>query len=150
MTSHGNLKYKSGMGLAPREGEALLLAALGYSTKESARLMNAAAATIKGYLDRGREKLSARNIAHAVSLAWEHGLIVSKHMCTVILIITALNSAVGGDIDQRNVGRLQRTRSGRRKDDQGLLPTDLESTDSFKPMSLNQWKALITSARNAA
>jgi DNA-binding CsgD family transcriptional regulator len=150
MNSHGNLKYQSGMDLCPREGEALLLAALGNSTKESARIMNAAACTVKGYLDSAREKLSARNIAHAVSLAWEFGLIASKHLCTLFLIITALNSAVSGDIDQRNVSRIQRIRNGRRQDDNGPLPVGLDSPEGFIPMNLKQWKALFASARNAA
>lgn len=150
MNSHGNLKYQSGMDLCPREGEALLLAALGNSTKESARIMNAAACTVKGYLDSAREKLSARNIAHAVSLAWEFGLIASKHLCTLFVLLTVLQAAVSGDIDQRNTNRLQRARGGRRGDDLTPMPLDPDSPEGFIPMNLKQWKALFASARNAA
>jgi DNA-binding CsgD family transcriptional regulator len=157
MKTHENLKYESGMQLCPREGEALVLAALGHSTKESARIMNIAASTIKGYLDSAREKLHARNIAHAVSLAWEYGLIGSKYLGLMLFVFAVFHSAINGDTDQRNTSRPLRTvraartaRSGRRDGDSILLPETLHSPNGNIYLSLNQWWSLISSSRSAA
>lgn len=157
MKTHENLKYEPGMKLCPREGEALVLAALGHSTKESARIMNVAACTVKGYLDSTREKLHARNVAHAVSIAWDYGLICSKYLGLMLFVFAVFHSAINGDTDQRNTSRPLRTvkttrtaRSGRRDSDSILLPQTLHSPNGNTYLSLSQWWSLISSSRSAA
>lgn len=157
MNTQEHLKYRPGMELCPREGEALVLAALGHSTKESARIMGVAACTVKAYLDRAREKLNARNIAHAVSIAWEHGLLASKYLCVVLLIICSLNAGIQNNIDLRTNGRMVRTRSGGRKRETELafLPPNIstqgaEPPQEYRYLKAQQWWALIKFARSAA
>lgn len=147
MTTHEHLKYRNGMELCPREGEALVLAALGHSTKESARIMGVAACTVKAYLDRAREKLNARNVAHAVSIAWEHGLLASKYLCGLFFVLALLHAALGADIGQRNVGRVARGgRTGRRNSELVIDFNGLDAPDTFQPMSAKQWRQLFRSA----
>lgn len=147
MTTHEHLKYRNGLELCPREGEALVLAALGHSTKESARIMGVAACTVKAYLDRAREKLNARNVAHAVSIAWENGLLASKYLCGLLFVLAVLHAAIGADIGQRNVGRLARGgRNGRRETGLALDYNGLDTPDTFEPLSAKQWRQLFRSA----
>jgi DNA-binding CsgD family transcriptional regulator len=157
MKTHDHLKYQPGMALCPREGEALILAALGHSTKESARIMRIAACTVKAHLDSARVKLNARNIAHAISLAWEYGLLTSKYICVVFLIICSLSAGIQNNTDLRSNGRMVRTRSGGRKRDTELafLPPDIsaqgaEPAQEYQYMPAKQWWTLIKSARSAA
>ena len=154
MNSHENLKYNTAMDLGRREAEALALAALGYSTKESARLMNVAACTVKSYLDNARLKLSARNVAHAVSLAWQYGVICSKYASLTLFIFALLQSAIGGNTDQRTTSRPIRTvrtaRNGRRDGDSTLLPDALNNPDGHLYLSLKDWRSLLSPSRSAA
>ena len=157
MNSHENLKYNTAMDLGRREAEALVLAALGYSTKESARLMNVAACTVKSYLDNARLKLCARNVAHAVSLAWQYGVICSKYASLTLFIFALLQSAIGGNTDQRTTSRPIRTvrtarsgRNGRRDGDSTLLPNALNDPDGHVFLSIKDWRSLLSPSRSAA
>jgi DNA-binding CsgD family transcriptional regulator len=157
MNSYENLKYSTGMDLGRREAEAVMLAALGYSTKESGRIMNVAACTVKTYLDNARLKLSARNVAHAVSLAWQYGLICSKYLSLTLFIFALLHSALSGDTDQRNTSRPIRTvrtarnaRNGKRDGDSNLLPAALNDPDGHLFLSLKDWRSLLSPSRSAA
>lgn len=61
--------------LSPRELEALRLAADGLSMPEIAESTGRATETVKTQLARARSKLGARNVAHAVALAFRAGLV---------------------------------------------------------------------------
>ena len=54
--------------LKPREAEILTLVSEGNSYKQVARVLNLSLPTIKVYIGRAKEKLSAKSICHAVAL----------------------------------------------------------------------------------
>ena len=131
-----HLSYQPGYRLAPREGEALVLGAIGKTTKEAAKIMNVAPATVKAYQDRAREKLGAKNIAHAVSIAWEKGLLTAKHLMVSALILSAAFAPLDDNSDDlRSNGRVVRTqrqgRSGRRREKTfDFLPPEIQPEES--------------------
>jgi DNA-binding CsgD family transcriptional regulator len=156
MKSHENLHYKPGMKLCPREGEALVLAALGHSTKESGRIMNVAPSTVKGYLDSAREKLNARNVAHAVSLAWQLSLIGGKYLSLILFMFAILHCALIAGTDQRSPSRPVRTarasrsgRNGRRDGESSLLTDTPTGADPILYIGINH-RSLTARARSAA
>jgi len=61
--------------LQPKERAALALAANGLSTETAAHALGVAPETMKTNLKRARDRLSARNTAHAVAIAIQRGLI---------------------------------------------------------------------------
>ncbi len=61
--------------LTPREKEVLIWAALGLSSKQTARKLGIAFRTVEWHLESARVKLSANNKVHAVSKAVAHGII---------------------------------------------------------------------------
>ncbi len=63
------------MKLSERELEVLEHSAKGYSAKEIARLMGLQPSTIQSYIISIRKKLQAKNMVHAVSIAYEKALI---------------------------------------------------------------------------
>ena len=54
--------------LRPRENEILKLVSEGNSYKQCARVLNLSLPTIKVYVGRAKEKLSARSICHAIAI----------------------------------------------------------------------------------
>lgn len=54
--------------LRPRETEILKLVSEGNSYKQVARVLNLSLPTIKVYIGRAKEKLSAKSICHAVAI----------------------------------------------------------------------------------
>lgn len=61
--------------LTPREKEVLMWAALGLSSKQTARKLGITFRTVEWHLESARVKLSANNKVHAVSKAVAHGII---------------------------------------------------------------------------
>lgn len=54
--------------LKPRENEILKLVSEGNSYKQCARTLNLSLPTIKVYIGRAKEKLSAKSICHAIAM----------------------------------------------------------------------------------
>ena len=54
--------------LKPRENEILKLVSEGNSYKQCARVLNLSLPTIKVYIGRAKEKLSAKSICHAIAI----------------------------------------------------------------------------------
>lgn len=67
-------------GLTNRERECLALAAKGKTTVESSNNLGISENTVAGYLASTSKKLSARNKAHMIAIAYENGLL-SRHDC---------------------------------------------------------------------
>jgi LuxR family transcriptional regulator, quorum-sensing system regulator BjaR1 len=65
-------------GLTKREKDCLALAARGKTTSESSESLGISENTVAGYLASTSKKLSARNKAHMISIAYETGLL-SRH-----------------------------------------------------------------------
>jgi LuxR family transcriptional regulator, quorum-sensing system regulator BjaR1 len=65
-------------GLTKREKECLALAARGKTTIESSNNLGISENTVAGYLASTSKKLSARNKAHMIAIAYENGLL-SRH-----------------------------------------------------------------------
>lgn len=125
------LTHNPGMRIATREGEALVLAALGKTTKESARIMGISHTTVKAHLDRVRDKLKAKNVAHAVSIAWQKGLLSARNLSVAALIATCATTSISDNTDLRAQGRVSRvTRNGRRtRREFEFLPPELKPTE---------------------
>lgn len=64
-----------GAGLTPREVLCLTWASFGRSMRDTAAILEISERTVRFYLDQAREKLSARDIKHAIRIAVENGLI---------------------------------------------------------------------------
>lgn len=135
--THGHLRAKPGL-LAPRECNALVLAALGHSAKSAAQVEGISPATVKTYWDSARLKLQARNIAHAVSLAWELGILSSKYLILLIAVAGSLSTGVLDNSDLRNTGRIVRTtKGGRRRDTElAFLPPIIDLPQGAEPAPL--------------
>lgn len=143
---HEHLRAKPGL-LGQREAEALVLINLGHGTKSAARAMGISPATVKAHLDRARKKLNARTVAQAVGMAWELGIITSKHLVLAALIVTSATSGMSDTGDLRTHGRITRTvRGGRRRETElAFLPPiiDPENTPAPLPTARQFFGALI-------
>lgn len=63
--------------LSHREREVLALIAEGYTSKDIGEKLHVAEETVKSHVTNVLGYLGARNRAHAVAIAWRHGLLVS-------------------------------------------------------------------------
>jgi DNA-binding CsgD family transcriptional regulator len=70
-----NRSFSPTLDLQPKERAALALAAHGLNTETIAEALGVSPDTAKSNLKRARDRLSARNTAHAVALAIRDGLI---------------------------------------------------------------------------
>jgi DNA-binding CsgD family transcriptional regulator len=61
--------------LTPQQRTALVLVAGGHTNDDAGTVMGIAGSTIATHLNRAYATLGARNAAHAVDLAWRHGLL---------------------------------------------------------------------------
>lgn len=61
--------------MGERQIEALRLLAEGLSAQQVANRMGVSYFTVRGYVREIRAQLAARNVAHAVHLAWQQGIL---------------------------------------------------------------------------
>lgn len=120
----GNWKGHLGMGLAPRELEATLLAADELSAKEIARVMGIAPGTVQKRLDDARFKLGAKTVRGLVLEAFRRQIIAPA--CVVMLAgLAAIHPIIDDDPmrrDRRPAERKTELRqAGRRCEEAGLI-----------------------------
>lgn len=73
-------KLRVGQTLSPREIITLKLAADGLSTKEIAAELNCSTATVHTHLGNTYFKINAKNLAHAVAMAFSAGLLYTRNV----------------------------------------------------------------------
>jgi DNA-binding CsgD family transcriptional regulator len=72
--------------LRPREAEALAHAALGYSSKECARLMGISPRTVEFHLDQLMRRLGARNRYELITMAFRDGALRFRNSAAILAL----------------------------------------------------------------